>query len=395
MTQLSPRTLAVAFGQDLSLFVAWSVLPVWAERELHATPAQLGALPLTGGLAYIAMSLAGGRLSDRVSRTALARLGLLVFAAFCLLAWRATSIEWVYAVSVVGGLGNALVWPGLQALVGDESGPHDLEKNLGVFSLSWSLGKTLGFFVSGYAWQSMGLGALAACGALSALLAPLIPSRPAGHRAVPAPLVAADGPPAPVRAAYLRAAWVANFAAYGLGATLNFLYEDQVAALGRPHLHYNWVLGTVFLAQTASFRVFGRYSRWRYRPGALLFWQLAAAAALAVIGFAAPLPAALAAAAVAGTGLGLAYAASIYYSVHSDEARGQRAGIHEAVIGASNFAIPLAGGWLQHRTGWGPAGYVFSAALVALCVAGQAAILGRGRRAALRMSGTSQAGLRV
>ena len=48
MSRLSPRTLAVAFGQDLSLFVAWSVIPVWAHEVAHATPAQLGFLPVVG-----------------------------------------------------------------------------------------------------------------------------------------------------------------------------------------------------------------------------------------------------------------------------------------------------------------------------------------------------------
>ena len=56
----------------------------------------------------------------------------------------------------------------------------------------------------------------------------------------------------------MRAAWVANFAAYGLGAILNFLYEDLVVGLGRDHREFNFVLGTVFLAQTIAFYAFAR-----------------------------------------------------------------------------------------------------------------------------------------
>ncbi|KAF0243409.1 MAG: major facilitator [Planctomycetota bacterium] len=377
MTRLSPRTLAVAFGQDLSLFVAWSVIPVWAKLEAHATPAQLGFLPVAGGLAYVVTSWAAGKLSDRVSRTMLARIGFVGFAAFCLLAWQAKSLTWIYAVSPIGGVANALIWPGLQALVGDESAPEDLEKNLGTFSLAWSVGKTLGFFVGGFAWDHLKLDALAACGVLSFALAFIVQGRPARHRAVAAPLVRHDGPPDVLRAAYLKAAWLANFAAYGLGATLNFLYEDRVVALGRPTSHYNYVLAALFLAQTVSFWFFGRFSGWRYRPGAFLAWQTAGAAALAVIGWGVSLPLAITAALAAGASLGLAYAASIYYSVHSDENRGERAGIHEAVIGASNFAIPMAAGFLQERTGFAPAGYLFAAALVLVAIGAQGVILSR------------------
>ncbi|MEK7470150.1 MAG: MFS transporter [Planctomycetota bacterium] len=380
MSRLSPRTLAVALGQDLSLFVAWSVIPVWAMVKAQATPAELGFLPVVGGLAYVVTSWAAGRLSDRVSRTTLARIGLVGFAVFCLLAWRAKTLSWIYIVSPIGGFSNALIWPGLQALVGDESAPEDLEKNLGTFSLSWSIGKTLGFFVGGYAWHHLGLHALAACGILSFALAFIVPGRPARHRAVAAPLVAHDGPPAAVRAAYLKAAWLANFAAYGLGATLNFLYEERVVSLGRPTSHYNNVLAALFLSQTFAFWYFGRFSGWRYRPGVFLAWQTAGAAALAVIGWGAPLPVALAAAAAAGMSLGVAYSASIYYSVHSDEKRGERAGIHEAVIGASNFAIPMAAGFLQHRTGFAPAGYLFAAGLVLAAIGAQGVILARASR---------------
>ncbi len=34
MTRLSPRYLVIAAGQDLSLFVTWAIIPVWATRDL-------------------------------------------------------------------------------------------------------------------------------------------------------------------------------------------------------------------------------------------------------------------------------------------------------------------------------------------------------------------------
>ncbi|MBI1851172.1 MAG: hypothetical protein HYR85_12590, partial [Planctomycetes bacterium] len=283
-------------------------------------------------------------------------------------------------IAPLGGIANAFVWPALQAQIGDESGPGDLEKNLGTFSLSWGVGKTLGFFVGGLAYAKLGIAATLGCSALSLALLPLVPTRARSHAATPTRLVADGGPSHEVRAAYLRAAWIANFGAYGLGAILNFLYEDVVISLGRDHYEYNLVLGTVFLAQTVAFWAFGRYASWRYRAGAFLTWQAIGAVALLAIGLGAPRNVALVAAMLVGTATGFGYAASIYYSVHSDESRGHRAGIHEAVLGASNFSIPLAGGAIQRTSGWAGAPYALGAAIVAGTIAIQIRVLNRARR---------------
>ncbi|MBI1851581.1 MAG: hypothetical protein HYR85_14665, partial [Planctomycetes bacterium] len=90
--RISWRYLVVAAGQDLSLFVVWSVIPLWAKIDAKASPLALGALPLSSGIAYTLASPLAGRLSDRVSRTTLARIGLLLYAVFCALASQANTI---------------------------------------------------------------------------------------------------------------------------------------------------------------------------------------------------------------------------------------------------------------------------------------------------------------
>jgi hypothetical protein len=261
--------------------------------------------------------------------------------------------------------------------MGDESGPHDLDRNLGLFSVSWCGGKSLGFFVSGVLYERLGLDALPALGLLSLLLVPVVPRRSA-HPSAPQPPLIHDGGPSPeVRSAYLRAAWFANFASYGLGATFTFLYPDLVGRKGWGPTHYALVTGTLFLSQTAAFFLFGRFSGWRYRWRSFVGWQALSGAALLVVGLGAPLLLALPAAALGGAGLGLAYAASIYYSVHTDTDRGARAGLHEAFTGASNFVVPLIAGAFQWLTGWGLAPYAFAAALVAASIVVQIRLVRR------------------
>lgn len=381
MARVSARYPAVGFGQDFSLFAVWAILPLWAKLDADATPLELGALPVFGGLPYVVTAFFAGKFSDRVSRTKLARIGLALFAVFCALAWRITTVSQLFAISPLAGFANGLIWPALQAKMGDESGSHDLDRNLGLFSVSWCGGKSLGFFVSGVLYRSFGLDALPFLGLLSLAMVPVVPG-PTPHPPSPrAPLVPHDAPSAPVRAAYLRAAWLANFASYGLGATLSYLYPDLVERKGWTSTEYALVTGTLFLSQTAAFYLFGRFSGWRYRWRAFVAWQCASALALLAVGLGAPVALAVPAAVLGGAGLGLAYAASIYYSVHTDVGRGARAGLHEAFTGASNFAVPLAGGALQSLTRWGTAPYALAAALVAASVALQIRILsGRGAR---------------
>jgi CP family cyanate transporter-like MFS transporter len=368
MARVSARFPAVGFGQDLSLFTAWAVLPLWAKLEAGASPGQLGALPIFGGVPYVITAYFAGRLSDRLTRTSLARVGLFLFAVFCLLAWHVKTVPQLFLVSPLAGLSNGLIWPALQAKMGDESGPHDLDRNLGLFSVAWCGGKALGFFISGRLHEHLGLDTLPLCGILSLLLIPVVPGPTPPPKSPRAPLVPHDAPPAPLRAAYLRAAWLANFASYGLGATVNYLYPDMVAAKGWGSREYAWVTGTLFLSQTVAFFLFGRFSGWRYRWRAFVAWQLLSGAALLALGMGAPVVVAVPAAVLGGAGLGLAYAASIYYSVHTDVGRGARAGLHEMFTGASNFAIPFLGGSLQEITRWGGTPYAFAATILAVAV---------------------------
>ncbi len=377
MARVSARFPVVGFGQDFALFAVWAILPLWAKLDAHATPLELGALPLFGGIPYVVSAYFAGRFSDRVSRTTLARIGLALFASFCFFASRITEVSHLFALSPLSGFANGLIWPALQAKMGDESGPHDLDRNLGLFSVSWCAGKSLGFFVSGALFHAFHLDALPALGLLSLALVPVVPRRSPPALSPRAPLIPHDAPTAPVRAAYLRAAWFANFASYGLGATFTFLYPDLVKRMGWGATHYALVTGTLFLSQTAAFFLFGRFSDWRYRWRAFVAWQAMSGGALLVVGLGAPLWAALPAAVLGGAGLGLAYAGSIYYSVHTDVARGARAGLHEAFTGASNFVVPLLGGALQSLSGWGVAPYAFAATLVAASVALQVALLRR------------------
>ena len=212
MARVSPRFPVVGFGQDFSLFAAWAVLPLWAKFDAGATPLALGALPIFGGVPYVVAAFFAGSISARISRPALARIGLALFAVFCGLAWRIETIHQLYLVSPLAGLSNGMIWPALQAKMGDESGPEDLDRNLGLFSMSWCGGKALGFFASGWLYARFGLDAMPLCALVSLAMVPVVPGPTPRSSSPRAPLLPPDAPPPALRAAYLRAAWLELFA---------------------------------------------------------------------------------------------------------------------------------------------------------------------------------------
>lgn len=371
--RVDPRIAIAGFGLNTASFLCWTVFASWSRYEEGAPAWLLGVLPLPSGIAYVLVCLWAGRLSDRVSRVSLAKRGLLLFAAFTVLAWWSHHPLAIAALGLVNGAAMALIWPALQARIADESTAEDLEKRLGEFSLSWSAGKTAGFFafpfLHGFALplgereDGPGLDPVLLCGLLALVLIPMLPRAGAPRHAASPPLVRDDVHPPTLRAAHLRVGWIANFAAYGLGSVVLYLYPDLLKSLGRPASEQGWVLGTVYGSQTLGFWLFGRFAGWRYRLAPLVGWMCAGSAALLAIGLGAPLALSLPAAAVLGLALGQAYSASVYYSVHSESDRGARAGVHEAVIGGSDVAFTLIGGGLASALGWTAAPYFAAAAI--------------------------------
>jgi len=357
-------------------YLAWSVIPNHAAFHLEAGKGELGFLPVLGGITYILAAPRVGRLSDRIPRERLARFGIGGWAIFCLLAWRADSMPLLYAASVLDGVAQAFVWPGLQARIGDVSEGRDLERNLGTFSLSWSLGKTLGFFGSS-ALGDPDPRILLACGGVALALQFLFPPPRHGHGTLPPE--EDDGRAPAERARFRLAGWILNFAGFGMGATLVYLYPGLLKDWGRASSDHGAVLGTLFLAQTLGFHLFGRWTAWHWRGEHLLGASLLGAGALLVVTLGAPLPLALAAAALLGLCVGLCYMASIYYSVHAPEDRGARAGIHEAVVGAGNFSVPFLAGQAAEVSG-SPAAAGIAAAAIAAAAGVGALLAARGPR---------------
>jgi predicted MFS family arabinose efflux permease len=233
--------------------------------------------------------------------------------------------------------------------LGAESRPAQLEKTIGWFNVSWSIGKTLGFVIAGLLISTQGYDHtlwLAVAAAVPILL--LYP----GNR-----IVRWDEKhetAAIHRVSFRTISYVANFLAFGVGAVFQnqffkYLKESGLGIGWKIQTFYGLFLGVMYLTQTLLFVVLQRGTGWTYRRSLLYGTQLLCAVAAVGVTFLTSDAALLAAAGVVGVSLGFANASSIYYSLHGPSDHGKYAGLHEAVLGAGTILIPLAGGMVADQ----------------------------------------------
>ncbi len=372
------RYAAMGGVMDYTIYIALSLAPLLAERW-GAGPLQLGILPVALALSYSTTAILGGRISDRVSRTSLARLGLALIVLTFLALSRASEVWHFYVGLPVAAFGMAFFWPALQAAIADESTPATLSRNLGWFNICWSTGKGLGVLTGGILLGILGRNGFIAAAAVGGLLFLVMPKVPRGAGRGQ-PLAGGDtGPPKPVRDAFRLAALIANFTAFGLATSILNHYPLWNTLLGRSGRDYGVVVGGIFIGQTLFFVVLRKFSGWRYRVVPLLALQTVSALAALALATSLPVGVLVLLMGLVGGGLGISYFSSIYYSLHADDARGGRAGLHEAMLGSGNFALPLLAGLAAHLFGSPRAPYLFIGIAVALSATAQGVILLRRR----------------
>ncbi len=337
-----------ALVYDWLLYVVWAVIPLRAD-DLGATPLQLGILQGCSSVVYITMSVAMGRASDRLRRPVLARVACILMVGFCLLLPLAPSVPILIAMMPLLGLAGSFFWPAIQGAIGAEAPAGRLERDIGFFNISWSVGKSIGYFTGGALYAHLGLSRslLAAAGGAAAVLL-LYPLR---DLATPMTARPEEHAPAALRTAYLRVSWVANFVVYGVGATIG----NQIIKLIRhridlggldPKVYFGILLGAVFVAQTAAFAGLRSTTAWTYRRWPLYGSQVLLAVSCLHLTLSPNPWIVIAAAPLIGLGLGVGYASSIYYSLHTPAGHGKYSGIHEAILGAGGFLVPIAAGAL-------------------------------------------------
>lgn len=344
-----------AFLNDAGLYLVFAALPFRA-LELGAGPVGLGWLPTLYAGAYMFSASQGGRLSDRVPRLTLARVGCLLFAGGCLLLSFASSLATLYASVPTLGLAMGCFWAPIQAAVSERVPPSRLPEVVATFNISWSLGKGAGLILGGLLVELATPQTVTLLAVAPVLITAIVLPRRKAQAAAVAAARARETSGAAVTSGEedvaspreLGLAWMTNAIAFGLVSTVNMHAPKFLLSVGSGPSDFGLLFGSVFGVQTITFLVLARFrpgrssSRWALSLGviAVVWFVLAPSFAWR-----------LAAAVPFGIATGIAYEASLRASLRRPHGRGRATGMHEAVLGAGTSSMPLLAGAAASATG--------------------------------------------
>ena len=149
------RLAGVALCADFALYLLMTA-PPFRILALGGGPAALGLVPTMYAAPYALFVLFGGRLSDRWGRRPLIRSGALIAALGALLLSRPLDIRGTLLCIPLLSLGLSMLWPSVQAGFSELKTRHGLGRQVGLYNLSWSSGKGLGFLFGGLLLASAG-----------------------------------------------------------------------------------------------------------------------------------------------------------------------------------------------------------------------------------------------
>ncbi|MEM3404586.1 MAG: MFS transporter [Nitrososphaeria archaeon] len=135
-----PQTLA--FIAEIILVLTSVYLPLYA-FSIGANELMVGFIAGANSVTYIFMPFFAGRLSDKVGQNKLLLVGFGMITFSCASYYLITQPIVFIPIRAFEGLGWALIWPSLEALIGASS------NRLRTFNIMWGIGATIAPFIGG------------------------------------------------------------------------------------------------------------------------------------------------------------------------------------------------------------------------------------------------------
>jgi len=163
---LSPeiqRTLALinvtVFVASLGLGSFTYFVPVFA-KSLGAGYLDLGIIGTANAIPYVIFPLATGYMVDRQNKAKVYFIGTIfnILATFLLVF--ASSVRDLIVLRAIGGIGLALFWPTVEALISDIADPNVRLKAMSRYSVAYSSAFLIGPLAGGYITQTLGFSPL-------------------------------------------------------------------------------------------------------------------------------------------------------------------------------------------------------------------------------------------
>jgi hypothetical protein len=346
------------FFMQLGGSVGATGVPLLAKYKFDTSLFVLALIGMAGALSYTVVCLALGPFVSRAKPSALAVAGGLLYAATYLGASLATTPAHLMLVYVGGGAGQALFWPMAEAVLVEGSSGQRLNRRIGLFNITWSMGDSLGAVLAGVlylAWDRLPFVATIVLMMPVAAAMTVAGRRKAdGEEALPSRFEEAGMPRHETRdtnARFRGGAWLGNFIASGATQVMRSVFAAparDVFLMSSSTL--GLVLGTFNAARTLTFWLLREWPDWHYRPRVYMTFNALLAGGMFAVVAAAFLPAPLvmptvfAAFAASGVGAGMAYYSSIFYAVDGEEVAASTTRLHEAVLGAGGAIAVLVSG---------------------------------------------------
>jgi len=390
---------ASAFMLDLSVACAGLSLQFLAVG-IGALPRVLGMLGAFGSAGYAVTCVLAGGICDRIGRKRSAAIGVFAASVTWILYSRAPNPYWLLAMVPIGGASLGMVWPAVQAWLAERTaeGQRALNRNLGLFNISWSSGLLLGPLVAGYIWRdSLPALPFVLCGALGCAILLVLLLTPGGGPGVRRETTEAgnesESQGTSLWPVLMKLAWLGNFSSWFAGATIQTMFPKLAldAEMNLSHRVVGVIIFCYWGALMASFFLARTTQRWQFKMWPLVVAEFTSMGAMIAATLWAGSAAAFGACfAVSGAAAGVTYVSSLFYSINGPaESCGRRTGFHEAVLGVGSLAGGLISGEVATLLGL-RAPYLAVSAIIVLVIVVQITVwANRVRHARLSAAATA------
>ncbi len=321
--------------------------------SMGASQIELGFIGSATFLVYIPLSFIAGKLALRFGKRILLAASALTYSLACLLYFTSSSPLHLMGARLVDGIGMALLWPAVEALLAESAGLGGPEM-VSNFGVAWSLGAAAGAL--GSSWF-LGIGGyrdaflpgmvMSLCLCVAALAFVSISRE---ERNETNDMGNEAEPPDPLA---LKPVWLTAFLYSFCQGTVFSLYPPYAKLIGIPDFIIGLVVASIMTGRTLIFLLFRKLGR-SFGSLAIAGSALMALAIMPVSLSRNP-EMVLSFGMFLGFGAGLVYAASIRTAL-SVQARNRTryAGFFEGSIGLGYLLGPFVGGWVAQYALQGP-----------------------------------------
>jgi len=353
---------AAPFSTDMSLGMINIALPLFA-INLGANILTLGELGFIGPLFYTIFTPLFGRLSDYIGYKHLLLVGYLTYFFSFLALSLSTQLHQLFIFISFVGIAGAMFWPSFEVWTAESKTSKSLTKRVSFFNISWCIGASAGPLLGGILFQVYFRLPVYFVVFLSLLMSLLILRELVGNKGknslnnsreslLRESLLKEDSPleekpslsSRKALSLYLYIAWIANFASYFCIGTIRYLFPKLSTHLGIQPSILGILLCAMAFFQVLAFYILGKTTRWHYKWILLIFSQFLGILGLTLIFLGNSVAIFLLAFMLIGIEGGMVYFSSIFYSLNNLKSRGQKSGIHEAILGSGILSGSLVGG---------------------------------------------------